>query len=109
QLAAYQGLKVQFIQDDYRRVHQLCAVIRQMGIHLLFTLYAPEKMDLAYSSELLPATTKFSTLAGYVPDNLIGIPARPLAERPIDVGYRSRNVSYWLGHLGQEKRRIVED
>lgn len=107
-LAKYQGLKVQFIQDDYRWIEQMCACIREMGIHLLFTLYAPEKIDLVYSPSRLPGVTKFSTLAGYVPQNLLNKPTIPIASRPIDVGYRGRELPFWLGHLGQEKTNIVK-
>src|SRR5205814_6148693 len=33
----------------------------------------------------------------------------PLASRPLDIGYRGREVPYWLGRLGQEKTNIVND
>src|SRR5277367_5726642 len=37
-LAKFQGLKIQFIQDDYRDVNAYTKVMRDVGIHILFTL-----------------------------------------------------------------------
>jgi hypothetical protein len=107
-LARYQGLKIQFIQDDYRQIDPMCARIRELGIHVLFTLYSAHKIDQVYSPGRLPGVAKFSTLAGYVPDNLLTKTAPPSASRRLDVGYRGREVPYWLGHLGQEKTNIVK-
>lgn len=108
-LAAYQGLKIQFIQDDYRRVETMCNRVREMGIHLLFSLYAPDKVDLVYSRERLPGVKTFTTLTGYVPEELPVPSATPLAARRYDVGYRGRELPYWLGHLGREKSAIVTE
>ena len=44
-----------------------------------------------------------STLAGYVPESLEKSTAPRMTERTIDVGYRGRELPYWLGTLGQEK------
>ena len=44
-----------------------------------------------------------SVLTGYVDPLLSGLTVPPLAARPIDVGYRARRLSAWLGQLGHEK------
>src|SRR5689334_1357883 len=38
-LAAFDGLKVQYIQDDYSQVDRMAAVMRALGIDVLFTLH----------------------------------------------------------------------
>ena len=47
-----------------------------------------------------------TTLAGFVPDALTGLPMTSLAGRAYDVVYRGRPVPFWLGRLGQDKVRI---
>ncbi len=107
-LAKFQGLKIQFIQDDYRDVNAYMAVMREIGIHLLFTLCPASRSALLWPPEQLPGVKVFTTLAGYVPDYLVKAKAPPLEERPLDAGYRSRDVPFWLGQLGQEKTLIVK-
>jgi hypothetical protein len=48
------------------------------------------------------------TLTGYVPESLEQVPIRALAERPVDVAYRGRQLPYWVGRLSQEKQWIAE-
>jgi hypothetical protein len=108
QLAKYQGLKVQFIQDDYRQVNAFIKVMREIGIHVLFTLCPASRIPLLWPDDRLPGVKKYTTLAGYVPDYLLNRQTPTLAERTLDVGYRSRDVPYWLGTLGHEKTLIVK-
>lgn len=103
-VAAYQGLKVQFIQDEYRWVDAVTTTMRELGISLLFTCVSGAETPKVYGS--VPGLEAITTLPGYVPDHLVGRPTPPLASRPIDVGYRGRSVPYWLGRLGWEKAAI---
>jgi hypothetical protein len=107
-LAKYQGLKIQFIQDDYRNVNAYMKVMRDIGIHLLFTLCPASRSALLWPADRLPGVKLFTTLAGYVPDYLVNAHAPPMEDRSLDVGYRSRAVPFWLGKLGQEKTTIVQ-
>ena len=107
-LRRFGGLKVQFIQDDYRWVDRIAAMMRDLEIGVLFTLVPPPEIPRVWSAERLPGTVKIGTLAGYVPESLIGLPVRPLDDRPIDIGYRGRELPYWLGRLGQDKVRIAQ-
>lgn len=102
-LRRFHGLKIQFIQDDYRRIDEVAAVIRYMGIHILFTTYPKEQISKVWDETRLPGVVKISTLVGYIPDKLISLESPPLESRPIDIGYRGRQVPYWLGQFGQEK------
>jgi len=104
-LRRFPGLKMQFIQDDYRWVDQATAAARDVGISVLFTV-APEPAAGQLYDKGLPGVRRVQTLTGYVPDNLIGRPLRPLAERKIDVGYRARDLPFWYGALSREKAWI---
>lgn len=101
----FPGLKVQFIQDDYRWVDQATAAARDVGIKVLFTI-APEPAAGQLYDERLPGVRRVQTLTGYVPGNLIGRPLKPLAERQVDVGYRARDLPFWYGALSREKAWI---
>ncbi len=107
QIAAFPGLKAQFTQDEYRSVDRATATTRAMGIDVLFTL-VPEDQVAAVYADRLPGVAIVQTMAGYVPDELVGRRAPPPDSRPIDVGYRARPIPFWLGRLGQEKIQIGE-
>lgn len=105
-LRRYTGLKVQFIQDGYRRIDEYCSQVRDLGIHVLFTCWPPEEAAQVWTPERLPGVRVLHALTGYVPDELAAAAPRPVAERPYHVGYRARPVPFWLGRLGQEKTSI---
>jgi len=105
QIAGYDGLKVQFLQDEYRWVDEIAAMINHLGIDLLYSVVPPSQVESVYGDRL-PNTEILPTLTGYVPDTLVGLAAPRLADRPIDVGYRGRSLPYWLGRLGHEKVEI---
>jgi hypothetical protein len=100
-------LKVQFIQDEYRRVFAMRQRIRELGIDLLFSCYPTPVLEDVYPSLELPGLTVVNTLTGFVPPEVEGHPPRANQTRPVDIGYRARGLGlYWLGELYQEKSRI---
>lgn len=105
-ISQFEGLKVQFIQDEYRWVDEITARMRELGIDVLFTCVPENAVPTIYGPRL-PGVQTVTTLAGYVPDQLVGRPLPALHARPIDVGYRGRAVPYWLGRLGQDKLEIA--
>ena len=110
-LQAFRGLKVEFIQDDYRWVDRAAAAAREIGVDILFTV-APEPAAGRLYDQRLPGVRRVQTLTGYVPEALIGRPIKPLAERTVEVGYRARDLPYWYGTFSREKawigRRFLE-
>jgi hypothetical protein len=104
-IAAFDGLKVQFLQDEYRWVDALTAEMRRIGINVLFSVVPADKWPLVYGDRL-PDTELVGTLTGYVPDRLIGATSPPIEQRAIDVGYRGRSLPFWLGRLAHEKVEI---
>ncbi len=89
-LRRYQGLKVQFIQDEYRRVDDMTAMMRFLGIHVLFTLMPPSEMAKVYSEETLPGVIKIHTLAGYILESLLSYRVPPLASPSLPTWMRHR-------------------
>lgn len=104
----FQGLKALFIQDEYRHVNALHESLRALEIDVLFTCVPKSEVEKVYPAQTLPRITKISNLTGYVPESLLSVDVSPIAERPVDVGYRSRKPPYWLGELAYEKWRIAE-
>jgi hypothetical protein len=104
----FSGLKVAFVQDDYRWINQTIDALRDLGIHVLFGLVPSEIIDQVYSPEKLPGVVREAVLAGCVPEELTKRVVPLLADRPIDVGYRARKLPAWLGSLGQEKWLIAD-
>jgi hypothetical protein len=104
----YQGPKFQFIQDEYRWVNRISEKMAHLGINTLFTLVRQDLVEQAYNHPGLKNVKKVSVLAGYVPEHLVGAPTIPIKDRPFDIIYRSREVQYWLGKLGQEKKWMAQ-
>ncbi len=103
------ALKVLFLQDEYRDVRPVNRAMRDLGIHVMFTCVAEENHETLYPKALIPTLEAiYAVLPGYVPAYLERVKVDGGARRPLDVGYRSRMMPYYLGDLGQEKRIIAE-
>ena len=63
----FDGLKVQIIQDDYRWVEEFWAMMRELGVKVLFTLVPEREIERVWPSAELPGVERITTLAGYVP------------------------------------------
>lgn len=107
-LAAYRGPKLQFVQDEYRRVDELSAMVRRLGVGTLFTVVPEHAMRQVWRPDAVPGLRLVPTLTGYVPERLVGLRAAPLRERPLDVAYRGRELPWWLGRLARDKVLIGE-
>jgi hypothetical protein len=103
-ISRFDGLKVQFIQDEYRWIDAVTARMRELGIGLLYTCVPEREVPKVYGS--VPGLRTITTLPGYVPEELVGRSTPPVGERSVDVGYRGRMIPYWLGRLAYEKVAI---
>lgn len=104
----FKGMKVVFIQDEYRAVNTVLATLEFLKADVLFTCVPEGEIEKVYSREVLPGVAKVNTLTGYVPNKLLSYRAPKTADRKIDVGYRTRKPPYWLGELGYEKWQISD-
>lgn len=104
-IRTFPGLKICFLQDEYRRVNIACEKIKHAKFDALFTC-APigvrEKIYASIEGEI----DLHTTLTGYVPEHLVDIKTKPIEERSIDVSYRARKCSYALGHMSHDKYLI---
>lgn len=108
-IANFKGLKVQYIQDEYREINRFQIEIDRLGIDLLFTCIPSHLWKYTYPDHILPRVTLRPTLTGYVPEHLLSLPAKPIAERNTDVFYRGRDVPLWLGSVAREKCDIANE
>jgi hypothetical protein len=102
QIADFGGLKIEFLQDEYRQVDAMTASMRELGIDLLFSCVPADAVPNVYGQRL-PGVDVLPTLTGYVPADLAGRPRQSLEGRPLDVVYRGRSIPFWLGRLAQDK------
>jgi hypothetical protein len=103
------ALKVLFLQDEYRDVRPMNAVMSELGIQVMFTCVAERDHETFYPKALIPTLeATYTVLPGYVPTYLGSVAIDARAPRRLDIGYRSREVPYYLGDLGREKRIIAD-
>ena len=105
---AFKGLKVAFIQDEYRAVNIVIEALRYMDVGLLFTCVLEAEIGKVYDRARLPGLRAINNLTGYVPENLVARQVPKVADRSIDIGYRTRKPPFWLGALAVEKWRIAD-
>jgi hypothetical protein len=104
----FSGLKVAFVQDDYRWINDTVNALAYMKIDVLFALAGKDIIDTVYSPLKLPGVRRETVLTGYVPEGLTRIEVAPYKERPIDVGYRARKVPMWIGSHTLQKWQIAD-
>ena len=108
-LKRFRGLKAAFLQDEYREIQTYWQHINELGIDLLFSCVPNEEIAKVYPANKTPHLRVVNVLTGYVSEQLLKQSVLPVAERPIDVGYRTRRMPFWLGRLGYEKWFIAEE
>jgi len=104
-LQDFKGIKVLFIQDEYRRVNFVCERIKSIGMDAVFSCAPPSVAQKLYHS-LDRNTQLLTTLTGYVPEALPKNKCKPMQDRTIDVGYRARKCPFFLGRKSYEKYEI---
>jgi len=109
QLRDYTGLKVIFIQDEYRQIYKIISELAFLNIDVLFTCFPEQEINRIYREDQLPGISKYNNLTGYIPQRLREISHQPLIiDRSVHVGYRGRKTPFWYGELAYEKWDIVE-
>lgn len=103
-LRNHHGLKAIYVQDEYEHTNFTHQAILDLGIDIVFTCVPEGSVAKVYPPEKFPNVRFVSILTGYVPLELDQIVVqKPIAERPILIGYRGRRIGPWYGDLGQEK------
>jgi len=108
-LKKYTGLKVLFLQDEYRAINKMIEEINNLDVDVLFTCFPNSEMNRIYPKEKLNKLSIYNNLTGYIPDRLHSTEDIPLtSQRKLHVGYRARKLPFWYGELGYEKWNIVK-
>lgn len=102
------GLKVAFIQDEYRWIDRQNTAIEDFGISLLYTVTNPDVTRQIYRTSYFEKVRIEHTLTGFVPESLLTYPVPSYAMRAIDVSYRARRAPAWYGRFAEEKFLIGE-
>jgi hypothetical protein len=106
-LQRYGGYKVVFLHDEYDEPEHARQWIEKLGLHAIFSVVPPPGTAQVYPPERLPGVRLEHLLTGYVPPDLEEPrPRRPMAERPIVLGYRARPMPVWFGELGRQKVEV---
>lgn len=108
-LAAFQGPKILFVQDEYDLTENTRKAIERLGIAIVFTCVPQAYRDLIYPASRFPGVDFETTLTGYIPLDLEQVGQAPaIRERPLLIAYRGRALPYYYGDLGQEKLVIAQ-
>ena len=105
----YEGVVFQFLQDEYQRVNVASEAMVELGVDVLFTIVRPELHHEAYDDPKLKDMKRVTVLTGYAPAVEGESEFVPLSKRSTDLFYRSRELPYWLGSLGNEKIFIADE
>ncbi len=103
------GYKVAIPQDEYAETEKLWELFRLGHVKTVFSCFTGEDLFRAYPPEKTDLSHWITVIPGYVDEKA----AERLAEictenrkRTINVGYRARNLPFWLGRHGQIKVEI---
>jgi len=107
-LRSFPGITGVFIQDEYRFINDTMAALKAIRSDIIFSVVQPDLLRTIYPRSELPDVSLVSLLTGYVPTELVAKNVRPLADRPIDLGYRARKTPAYLGQAAREKWLIGE-
>lgn len=107
-IADFKGVKIAFIQDEYREINRVRTALSTMKVDLLYTLLSKNDCELVYPKELLPGLMVRRVLAGYVNTALNSRFSIDYEKRNVDIGYRGRKYPMWLGRLTWEKYFLTE-
>ena len=109
ELRHFKGLKVAFLQDEYRAIETYWKNLNYLKIDLLFSCVPDEEIHKVYPIQKVPNLHVENVLTGYVPKNFVSSDAPKIKDRSIDVSYRTRRMPFWLGELGREKWFISDE
>lgn len=107
-IALFRGLKILFIQDEYRWIDATAESIRELGIGVVFSLVQPDVVRQVYRHPFLSRVRFEYTLTGFVSDELVGRSVPAYEDRRLDVVYRARRLTAWHGSHTLQKWQIAD-
>ncbi len=102
-LAEFKGVKILFIQDEYRWVDRTSTAIRKLGISVIFTVANKQAIRPIYRDPYFDTVRFEQTLTGFVPEQLLSRKVPAYEDRELDIAYRARKLPGWCGSFAQQK------
>ena len=105
------GYKVAIPQDEYAHTSELWKLFRCIGVETVFTCAQPIDYDKLYPLKETGLKHRISTLTGFVDEDsmtTISRLSKEVKERDIDIGYRARDLPFWLGKHGRIKKELAD-
>jgi hypothetical protein len=102
--------KVAMPQDENAHTDYIRKILKEYSVETIYTCAYEKEYNVFYPPDLTGVRHVFTDYTGYIDENtLADIEALPRKEgRPIDIGYRARQLPYWLGKHSQKKYEIGE-
>ena len=100
--------KIAFFQDEHRYCKRRFDFLNKFKTDCVYTLLEPQYFKEVYGKYTRVPKIIY-TLPGYISDHLVTVAknrTKPFYERTIDIGYRARQLSFYMGKGAQEKHRI---
>jgi hypothetical protein len=100
--------KVLFAQDEFHHCGHLFWFLDEVGFQTVYTCLEPSEFDKVYGSRTEVSRIR-TNVPGYVSEEMVANGARfgiRDQDRPIDIGYRARELPAYCGRGGQEKAEI---
>ncbi len=107
-ITAYNGIKVLFLQDEYREIDRTAEHIRQLAIDIVFSTVNRDIANKIYHHPWLKKVRFEFLLTGYTSDALIKRSVPDFEDRTLDVSYRARKSPAWYGEFTRQKWKIGE-
>ena len=107
-LERWPGLKILTVQDEYERTAKIAEAITRYGFQVVLTCVPESHVEKVYGSDLCRRVRFCTVLTGYAPIDAtrLAASAAPLRDRPIEMGYRGRDIGARFGELGRLKRDV---
>lgn len=102
--------KIAIFQDEFHNCQMRFNFLNRYNIDCVYTLIDPQYINHVYG-QYTGVKHIYTVLTGYVSNELIKnaiLYSRPDNERTIDIGYRARKLSYYMGKGALEKYEIAE-
>lgn len=107
-LRNFSGVKVLAVQDEYDHTDILKEAIKDLKFDIVLTCVPQDSLEYVYPKREFPDVRFITVFTGYVSEDFAFAlpPVKPLAERPIFIGYRGRDIGGRYGRLGFDKFEI---
>ncbi|MCF6199801.1 MAG: hypothetical protein L3J67_10490, partial [Hyphomicrobiaceae bacterium] len=107
-IAAFDGPKMLFIQDEFRWVDRTSSAAERLGVSVIFTVVNKDVIRKIYRNDYFDNVRFEQTLTGFIPENLLDHEVPDYQDRALDIGYRARKLPAWCGSFAVQKWLIGE-